>query len=145
PVPRGRPLGGSTMSKMHILNRRTMLRGLMGGGMVTVGLPALDCMLNNNGDAYAQGKAFPKRFGTWYYGVGLACGNAGGAANAFFPSATGTGWTPPRLLAPLAASKDYVTVVGGMQWPLGNAQAHHVSRTGPLSGSYNQSNIGNGG
>ena len=30
-------------------NRRTLLRGMMGGAAVSVGLPFLDCFLNNNG------------------------------------------------------------------------------------------------
>ena len=134
------------MSKKHRLSRRTILRGLAGGSLVTVGLPALEAMLNDHGTAYAAGQPFPKRFGTWYYGVGLIARNAADAVTAFFPpSAPGPTWQPARLLQPLVPAKAYVTVVGGLQWPLGNSQAHHVSRTGPLSGSYNTDNIGNGG
>jgi hypothetical protein len=134
------------MSKKYRLSRRTILRGLAGGSLVTVGLPALEAMLDNHGTAYAAGQPFPKRFGTWFYGVGLIARNAGDAITAFFPpSAPGPSWQPARLLQPLMAAKDYVTVLGGLQWPLGNSQAHHVSRTGPLSGSYNTNNIGNGG
>jgi hypothetical protein len=131
---------------MKTLNRRTVLRGMVSGGAVTVALPALEAMLNRNGDAYAAGVPFPKRFGTYYYGVGITGHDAAKAVTAFFPpSNPGPTWTPSRLLTPLVASKDYITVVGGLEWPVGNSQAHHVSRTGPLSGSYNLDNIGNGG
>ena len=33
------------------INRRTLLRGMLGGAAVTVGLPALECFLNTNGTA----------------------------------------------------------------------------------------------
>ena len=46
------------------LNRRTMLRGMLGGGAVTMGLPLLDCMLDINGTALASGAPMPVRFGT---------------------------------------------------------------------------------
>ncbi len=53
------------------LNRRTMLRGMLGGGAVTMGLPLLDCMLNTNATALASGAPMPGRFGTWFWGCGL--------------------------------------------------------------------------
>jgi hypothetical protein len=55
-------------SKYH---RRSVLRGLLGGAAVSVGLPVLDCFLNTNGTAYASGEALPVCFGTWFYGLGL--------------------------------------------------------------------------
>jgi hypothetical protein len=45
--------------KRFVLPRRTLLRGL---GGVAVGLPVLECMLNRNGDAYAQSGTLPKRY-----------------------------------------------------------------------------------
>lgn len=45
--------------KKLIVARRTFLRGL---GGVAVGLPVLECMLNQHGDAYAQTGALPKRY-----------------------------------------------------------------------------------
>ena len=35
------------------LSRRTVLRGLVGGAAVAIGLPALEIFLNANGTAYA--------------------------------------------------------------------------------------------
>ena len=52
------------------LNRRKFLRGSIGGTMVAVGLPLLDCFLNANGSALASGAPIPVRFGTWFWGLG---------------------------------------------------------------------------
>src|ERR1700722_1673498 len=40
--------GESAMIPMHRVNRRNVLRGMMGGDAVTVGLPFLDCLLDTN-------------------------------------------------------------------------------------------------
>jgi len=54
------------------LSRRRVLRGMMGGAAVTVGLPFLDCFLDSKGTALAAGGAsLPVCFGTWFYGCGL--------------------------------------------------------------------------
>jgi hypothetical protein len=52
-------------------SRRRVLRGVMGGGAVTLALPFLDCMLNINGTALAGGRPLPVRFGTWNWGLGM--------------------------------------------------------------------------
>src|SRR5262245_30173266 len=55
-----------------LANRRQMLRGMMGGAAVTVGLPFLDAFLNTNGTALAStGQPLPVVFGTWFWGCGL--------------------------------------------------------------------------
>lgn len=51
-------------------NRRAVLRGALGGGAITLGLPYLDCVLNDNGTALAAGTPLPVRFGTWFWGLG---------------------------------------------------------------------------
>ena len=53
------------------ISRRTVLRGMLGGAAVSVGLPLLDCFLNGNGTALAQGAPLPVRFGTWFWGCGM--------------------------------------------------------------------------
>jgi hypothetical protein len=126
------------------LNRRTFLRGLGGAGVVSLALPPLEAMLNGNGTAYAAAP-FPKRFGVWYYGCGITAQNHQLAIDNFFPTTPGPTWNPPRLLMPLAPYKQYVTVVGGTQWAIAENTPHHVSRTAPVSGSYNLANVGNGG
>ena len=57
--------------------RRQILRGLLGGGVVSVALPLLDCFLNDNGTALAaKGSPLPLRFGSWYWGMGHTPGHA---------------------------------------------------------------------
>jgi hypothetical protein len=52
--------------------RRAALRGMFGGAAVAVGLPVLDCFLNDNGTALAAtGQALPPVFGTWFQHLGL--------------------------------------------------------------------------
>jgi hypothetical protein len=126
------------------LSRRTLLRGAGGAGVVSIALPALEAMLDDHGTAYAA-EPFPRRFGVWYYGCGITARSPQLAVDNFFPRTTGPSWDPPRLLQPLAASKAYVTVVGGTEWAIAENTPHHVSRTAPVSGSYNLSNVGNGG
>ncbi len=52
------------------IERRRLLRGLLGGAAVTVGLPLFDGVLNGNGTALASGAPLPVRFGTWFWGLG---------------------------------------------------------------------------
>ena len=51
--------------------RRSMLRGMVGGAVVGVALPFLDCVLDDNGAILAaSGAPLPVRFGTWFWGLG---------------------------------------------------------------------------
>lgn len=54
-----------------MINRRRALRGMLGGGAVTVSLPLLNCFLDGNGTALASGEVLPTRFGTWLWGLGM--------------------------------------------------------------------------
>ncbi len=36
----------STVARINRIDRRTILRGMLGGGAVTLGMPLLDCMLD---------------------------------------------------------------------------------------------------
>jgi len=68
------------------VNRRTALRGMLGGAAVNVALPFLDCFLNGNGTALAAtGAPLPVRFGTWFWGCGLTPGR-------WIPDKTGAGY-----------------------------------------------------
>lgn len=53
------------------LSRRTVLRGMIGGMAISIGLPLLDVFLNDNGTALAGGAPLPLRFGTWFWGCGM--------------------------------------------------------------------------
>jgi uncharacterized protein DUF1552 len=88
------------------LSRRTFLRGAAYGVGAAVGLPVLDAMLNGNGTTLAAGAPLPKRFGVWYWGNGVV-------ASRWFPSGNGPDWQLTPLLQPLAAVKDYLSIVEG--------------------------------
>lgn len=96
--------------KLATLSRRRMLRGLAAGGAVGVGLPLLDCFLNDNGTALAStGARLPVRFGTWYFGLGLPPGHWEPR-----PSADG-GYEFPELLSMLTPYRRKLTVFSGMR------------------------------
>lgn len=65
-----------------ITNRRSFLRGSIGGGLVAVGLPLLDLFLNDSGTALASGAPIPVRFGTWFWGLGHTPGRGISAEDA---------------------------------------------------------------
>ena len=67
-------------------DRRSIMRGMLAGSALCVGLPALDSFLNGNGDAWADGPKLPVRFGTYFWGLGLTDTPAGG-----------TRWVPKKL------------------------------------------------
>lgn len=89
-------------------NRRSVLRGMMNGAAVTVGLPFLDCFLDGNGRALADGQPLPVAFGTWFWGLGLNPGR-------WEPNKPGKiDQLGPELL-PLAAFKEKMNVFSGMK------------------------------
>lgn len=55
-------------------DRRTVLRGVIGGLAVGVALPTLDLFLDDGGVAYADTTKLPVRFGTYFWGLGLTPG-----------------------------------------------------------------------
>ncbi len=102
------------------LSRRTVLRGTLGGLGVAIALPTLESMLNSHGTAFAQGMAFPKRFGFYFFGDGVRL-------DEWTPATTGAGYTLTTALAPLMNVKDYVSVVSGTAVrPSG--QGHHTGQ-----------------
>jgi hypothetical protein len=94
------------MIPLKSIDRRRVLKGILGGGAVTVGLPFLDCFLDANGTALASGAALPTCFGTWFWGLGLNPGrwepNTEGTITAFGPE-----------LQPLAPFRSKVNVYSG--------------------------------
>ena len=85
------------------LGRRRVLKGLVNGGVVTLGLPLLNCFLNENGTALASGAPLPLRFGTWFWGLGMD-------STVFVPKATGGSYELPEELAALANVKQHINV-----------------------------------
>jgi hypothetical protein len=118
------------MARKTIISRRTVLRGVVGGAAVGIGLPPLEAMFNANGTAYAQGAAIPKRFGVFFWGNGVKL-------DRWTPTMTGGAWMPSPALQPLFDAKinDYVSIVSGMDIKTGNPRGHHAGTVGILSGA----------
>lgn len=110
------------MSAIERLNRRNVLRGMLGGTAVTVGLPVLECFLNANGTAYAAtGAALPPCFGTWFWGLGLSQGF-------WEPKEIGNKYALREHLACFAPIKDKINIYSGMQVFLdGKVNQNHYS------------------
>jgi hypothetical protein len=108
-----------------------MLRGALAGGVtVALPLPRLAGMLDGNGTAFANGKALPVRFGTWFFGNGIIPAR-------WNPTSTGTGaaWTLSEALTPLLEVKPWLSVISGMQNMLPNAYPHKSMAAGALTGA----------
>lgn len=101
--------------KMKPLNRRTVLRGMLAtGAAVSVPLPLLNAMLNENGTALAMTAApLSPLYVTWFFGNGSLPG-------LWKPAATGAGaaWELSPQLKPLADHKSYITVISGLEGKL---------------------------
>lgn len=110
------------------LTRRTLLKGLLGGSVVTVGLPALEIFLNTHGTAYADGTLLPRRFGLFFWGNG-------NIPERWVPALAGEGdaWELSEQLAGLASIKDRLTVVTGMQAKVPNIVPHNSGAGAILS------------
>ncbi len=105
------------------LHRRALLQGTG----ATLALPILECMLNSNGTAFAQGMALPKRYVTFYWGNGVL-------RSTFQPSVTGGSWQLAQSMQPLAAVKNYLNMVTGYDIKTGGSNGHHDGTAGILSG-----------
>jgi len=110
-------------------SRRRVLRGMLNGGAITVGLPLLDCFLNSNGNAFADGKPMPVRFGTWSWGLGMT-------HDLFVPKKTGKDFEFPEEIEALKPYRDNMNVltnfVGFRDGAalVGHSTAWIISRTG---------------
>ncbi|HCP47228.1 MAG TPA: hypothetical protein DIU15_14390 [Deltaproteobacteria bacterium] len=113
----------------RVPSRRTVLRGLLGGAAVTVGLPPLEAFLNASGTAYADGCSLPARFGLFFWGNGVL-------PDRWIPQSTGQGdeWSLSDQLAPLADVKHLISVVSGTEVRVVNEIPHYSGAAGFLSG-----------
>lgn len=110
------------------LSRRAMLRGMLGGSVVAIGLPAFDLFLNGNGNAYADGgSGFPTRFGIFFWGNGML-------PQHWTPKGAGADWQLSESLKPLAALQKSITVVTGTRLEIPNNVPHFATAAGILSG-----------
>lgn len=93
---------------MSKLTRRTVLRGMVGGAAVNVALPLLNCMLNTNGTALADGRPMPVRFGTWGWGLGMN-------SSIFVPKKYGEDFDLPEEISALAPIKKHINLITNTQ------------------------------
>jgi hypothetical protein len=126
--------------KRFVLNRRRMLRGLVGGAMASVGLPLLDAMLNDSGTALANGNPIPVRLITWCFGNGVVL-------NRWVPGGIRTPVTGPNYpvsaeLQPLAGVIDYVSVASGFENKCAQQITHHEGMT--IFSGHTMADIGQG-
>jgi len=112
---------------MKPLSRRAMLRGLLGGGAVGVGLPLLELMLSPNGEAHADGSELPTRFGVWFWGNGVK-------TDRWIPLTTGSNWVPNENMAGIADLVPYLSVISGCEIKTAT-HPHHSGMTGMLTGA----------
>jgi hypothetical protein len=92
------------------VSRRHALRGIVSGVGVSLWLPVLDVMCNENGTAFAQGMPLPTTFGIFFWGNGIHPGSR------WTPTATGDGnaWQLPSNLSDFTALKGDMTLVTGL-------------------------------
>jgi len=94
------------------LDRRFLLRGTCQGALAIVGMPFLDCFLDNKGKALAAtGRPLPVRFGTYFYGLGLT-------KQLWIPKNGGKDWDMTTQLKPLEPFKAKINVWSGLRVPL---------------------------
>ncbi|MDH4071886.1 MAG: DUF1552 domain-containing protein [Gammaproteobacteria bacterium] len=106
---------------MPKLSRRRILKGMLGGSAVTVGLPFLDCFLNENGTALASGLEMPVRFGTWGYGLG-------GTTSVFVPKTLGADYDLPPEIESWARVREHINLFTNSKGYLdGNSNRCHYS------------------
>jgi len=102
---------------------------MLNGCAVTVALPLLNVYLDGNGEALADGRPMPVRFGTFYWGLGIA-------RDIFVPKTTGKGYELTEEMEPLRRVRDHFNVFTNFTAFKDNAQnfCHHtgwvISRSG---------------
>ncbi len=109
------------------LNRRAMMRGVMSGVGVAVGLPVLEAMLNSHGTALAGGGTFPVRMITWFWGNGV--NKKRWIPGGMMSPVQGADYPLPEALTPLMNVKDYVSVPTGFRNNCNNQITHHEGMT----------------
>lgn len=107
------------------LNRRLLLRGLLGGAMASVGLPLLEAHQHR---ARAQESGFPSRFGLFYWGNG-------NLPESWRPNGSGDAtslWEPSEQLAPLMGLREKISVLTGLSIHVTNELPHFSGLVGSL-------------
>ena len=103
------------------LSRRSFLRGVAGGSVAAIGLPALEAMFNGNGTAHSDGSPLARRFVAFHFGNGVI-------RNRFVPMLEGPTYALTPLLAPIANIKDDCHVLTGFENKHRQKITHHEWR-----------------
>jgi hypothetical protein len=111
-------------------NRRSVLRGIVGGAAVAVALPLLDCFLNTNGTALASGHPLPVRFGSWHWGLGMTPGR-------WAPTETGANFEITPELMPFKPYIKEMNILSGFDLPLSSKPSivHYTGTFGIITGA----------
>ncbi len=128
------------MASKNLVARRRFLRGIgLAGGLVRIGLPPLEVMLNSWGTAYAAApgskdpaKPIPSRFVYWFNGNGIP-------ERFWIPAETGQDYAITPCLTPLVPFRNDVHILSGLDNPAarmpGPGNDHHRSMSGLVSGT----------
>lgn len=128
------------MAWKNLIARRRFLRGIgVTGGLVRIGLPPLEALLNSSGTAYAAApgskepaKPIPSRFVFWFNGNGVP-------ERYWIPAETGAGYAMTPCLTPLVPFRNDVHVLSGLDNPAarmpGPGNDHHRSMSALVSGT----------
>lgn len=111
------------------MNRRRLLRGALAGIPVAFGLPRLEAMLNNHGDAFADNTPLPTRMGVWFFGTGVH--------EKWAPASTGALVLPNGFTA-LQRHLPRVSMISGLQFEsFGDysTNRHYMGASSVLSGT----------
>ena len=95
----------------RLLSRRRVMRGMLHGSAVSVALPFLNCFLDGNGTALADGSPRRVRFVHWFFGNGITAGQQ------WWPDQTGalSGITLPHEIAALEPIKTKINILSHLQ------------------------------
>lgn len=107
-------------------SRRHLLRGVLQGSAIFVGLPFLQ-RFAGRGSAQACGEGLPKRFGVFFWGNG-------NRPDRWTPTSDGADWELSEELAPLINVKSKLAVVSGLSVKVPNLLPHTSGAGGLLSG-----------
>ncbi|CAN5131182.1 DUF1552 domain-containing protein [soil metagenome] len=119
---------------MSVFNRRSLMRGMLGGGAVVMGIPTLDLFLDGNGKAYADGARLPTRFGMFFWSLGLTPLPNGDSR--WVPKKTGPGYEITTELESLRGLEKKVSVMSGFNVLLDGSPnlVHYTGQAGILAG-----------
>jgi len=104
--------------KPSLFNRRTLLRGMVGGTATKLALPLMDMFLDGNGTALAGGAPMPTRFASFFWGLGLT-------PTRWEPKVVGKNFdTPPQLAFLEGRLKERASVFTGFTVKLNGRPSH---------------------